>query len=62
MLLYNFIGQVIKGMELGVIGMKVGGRRQIVVPSQLGYGIKGAPPKIPSNSDLRFDVQVVSIG
>lgn len=54
-------GEVIKGLEQGVIGMTPGGERQIVIPSALAYGPKGAPPQIPPNATLVFDVKLVRI-
>jgi FKBP-type peptidyl-prolyl cis-trans isomerase FkpA len=53
-------GSVIKGFDEGVQGMKVGGRRRVTVPPELGYGVKGQPPKIPANSTLVFVIEVVS--
>lgn len=54
-------GKVIKGWEEGVAGMKCGQKRQLVIPPELGYGAVGAPPTIPGNSTLIFDVQVLYI-
>ncbi len=54
-------GQVIPGFEQGIVGMKVGGKRRITIPSALAYGSQGSPPKIPPNTPLRFDVDLVSI-
>ena len=48
-------GDVIKGWDRGIVGMKVGGRRKLVVPSKLGYGKKGSAPEIPPNATLHFD-------
>lgn len=54
-------GQVIKGWDQGVVGMKVGGKRRLTIPSDLGYGANGSPPKIPGNAGLIFDIELVSI-
>ncbi len=53
-------GQVIPGWEQGVVGMKVGGRRELIIPSALGYGAKGSPPSIPPNEALIFVVDLLS--
>jgi FKBP-type peptidyl-prolyl cis-trans isomerase FkpA len=54
-------GQVITGWDEGVKGMKVGGRRKLVLPSQMAYGDAGAPPDIPPGATLVFDVEVLGI-
>ena len=54
-------GQVIKGWDQGLLGMKVGEKRTITIPADLGYGATGAGSSIPPNSTLSFDVELVSI-
>ncbi len=53
-------GRIIKGMEEGVAGMRVGGRRRIFIPAARAYGARGGPG-IPPNSDLTFDVELVGV-
>jgi FKBP-type peptidyl-prolyl cis-trans isomerase len=55
-------GQVIPGWDKGLIGMKVGGERRLIIPPSLGYGAQGAGSTIPPNATLVFDVTIVSIG
>lgn len=52
---------VVPGFREGIMGMRVGGRRQLVIPSALGYGEAGSPPNIPRQATLVFTVELVSI-
>jgi len=56
------VGQVIKGWDVGVAGMTAGGERRLTIPAAMAYGKKGAPPDIPPNSDLIFDIKCISVG
>lgn len=54
-------GQVIKGWDEGIVGMKEGGRRTLVIPASLAYGSQSPAPSIPANSDLVFQVELLKV-
>jgi FKBP-type peptidyl-prolyl cis-trans isomerase FkpA len=54
-------GGVVKGWDQGMVGMKAGGKRRLVLPQDLAYGEKGSPPNIPPKAGLKFDVELLEL-
>jgi FKBP-type peptidyl-prolyl cis-trans isomerase FkpA len=54
-------GEVIPGWDEGVKGMRVGGLRQLTIPSSMAYGRRGSPPTIPPNAALQFDIELLKV-
>lgn len=53
--------QAIEGFSRGVVGMRVGGLRRVVIPPSMGYGAAGSPPRIPGNATLLFEIELTSV-
>lgn len=55
------VSNVIQGFSQGLIGMRVGGLRRVIIPPSLGYGAAGSPPRIPGNATLVFDLELLAV-
>ena len=55
------LGNLIQGWQIGIPGMKVGGKRRLEIPYSLGYGERGAPPSIPPRANLVFDIELLGV-
>jgi peptidylprolyl isomerase len=55
------VGDVIRGWDEGLVGMKEGGKRKLIIPPEMGYGAKGAGQSIPPNAELIFEIELVKI-
>ena len=55
------LGNLIKGWQDGIPGMKVGGKRTLTIPYALGYGLHGSPPAIPPKADLIFEIELLDV-
>ena len=58
---YKILLGCVQGWDRGIEGMRVGDKRKLTIPPSMGYGTKGAPPDIPPNAKLVFDVELVNV-